>query len=145
MVRRRRMPRRPAGALCTAALLLAAACTTYRPVPAGDAPRARAFVRVRYGAPGQLWAVSPAGDTVVLNDVRELTGEISSAHGDTLGVWLRSVDRAARPAAAHARVVPASGDRVEVRRVDWDRLGLTVMLSAGLVAAYVLAVLHIGG
>jgi hypothetical protein len=132
-------------ALGTAAMLLAAACTSYRPVPAGAAPPARALVRVRYAAPGQLRAVSPAGDTVVLNDVRELTGEMASAHGDTLGVWLRSVDRAAHPAAAHVRVVPAAGDRIELRRFDWDRAGLAAILSVALIGAYLLAVSSIAG
>ena len=144
-MRRRLLPRRSAVALGTGAVLLAAACTSYRPVTAGAAPRAGALVRVRYAAPGQLRAVSPVGDTVELNDVRELTGEMASAHGDTLGVWLRSVDRAAHPAAAHVRVVPAAGDRVEVRGFDWDRAGLAAILSVGLVAAYLLAVSSIAG
>ena len=129
--------------LRAAALLLAGACASYRPVPTGAAPRPSARVRVRYAAPAQLRAVSPRGDTLRLDGVRELTGELASIAGDTLVLSLRSVDRTPHPA-AHVRVVPTAGDRIDVRRFDWDRSGLVLILG-GLVGAYLLTVIAFSG
>jgi hypothetical protein len=98
-------------------------------------------VRVRYDAPRPLRAVSPAGDTLALDAVRALTGEVAAAHGDTLEVWLLSVNGAPPPVAgARVRLVPASGDQVEAERFNTGRtLGLTLLL-VGLAAIAVVAV-----
>jgi hypothetical protein len=102
-----------------AGLLLAEACTSYRAVRPGAAPRRSTPVRVFFASPRELRAVSVAGDTVMLRNVLELTGVIEKASGDTLDVRLLTMNRRPTPAAdARVRVVPAPGDRFETRQSD---------------------------
>ena len=94
-------------------------CTSYHALRPGTPQRPSTPLRVVFGSPQELRAISTSHDTVRLRNVLELTGMIDSASGDTLSVRLLTVNRRVVPAAdARVRIVPASGDRFETQQVD---------------------------
>jgi hypothetical protein len=108
----------------------------YRPARIDAAGPTPAPVRVRYAAPQALRAVTPAGDTVVFAAVRELTGQVAAARGDTVDLDVHTVNGAPPPGpGTRARVVLADGRRVEVERFDPVRSAGLTLLVAGLAAA----------
>ena len=116
-------------------------CTSVRPLRPGNTVRAPSPLRVWYSGPQQLRIVSAAGDTLVLGEVRELTGIVESVSGDTLNVRLQSVNRRTEPASGgRVQVLPSAADRVEARQHDAAGSALVFLLgfAAALGAAFLI-------
>ena len=120
-------------------LLISSSCRSLQPLEAG-APVPTGAVRVRFAAPRDLLAVSPAGDTIALGGVRALRGRVDAERGDTLAVRVDSVwgTSASRAGGSRLTVVRGPEDRVEVRRFSQRR---TAWLIVGLGAVALVAVL----
>jgi hypothetical protein len=112
-------------------------CSTRVPLRAGARPAEGADVRVRFAAPRALRLGMPAGDTVALGGVREVTGRVLAARGDTLEVRVEALAPAVPGIRdSRGRVVLGGGDRLAVRRGS-----ATQTVALGLAAAVGLVVL----
>ena len=132
-------------------LFLSASCRSLQPLEAG-APVPTGAVRVRFAAPRDLLAVSPAGDTIALGGVRALRGRVDAERGDTLAVRVDSVwgTSASRAGGSRLTVVRVPEDRVEVPRFSQRRragliLGMAALALVAVLISAMNAVDDLGG
>ena len=126
-----RMYRQPALALCAAAHLAGSGCYRHIPLRPGTAPTPAADVRVRFAAPRELRGTTPDGSDVVMPGTREISGRVAAVRGDTLHLRLdTAAPRTEWVRGARVAVVPATGDRLALRRGQPG--GTAVLVAAGL-------------
>lgn len=90
-------------------------CVSHRAIAPGAATAA-SEVRVRFADPRALPAVTSRGDTATLDAASAVIGDVVAVRGDTIELRVSEL-RPSRPSrrGAVVRIVPAPGDRVDVR------------------------------
>lgn len=120
--------------LTMAAATLAAACHSYKPLPA-PASAVGKTVKVQYSVPRTLVAVRGASGDSVFTEVSALRGRVVDAVGDTMHVVLQRITDTALdhdvPPGMTVTVVPAPSVAVDVLAVDE---GKTVAFAGGTLA-----------
>ena len=124
--------------------LVASSCRSYLPVR-GHELRPTTPVQVRLVTPRSLTLVPPAGDTVSVRGVQELTGEVTRSSGDTLEIQVRSINRRPPPQAdARVTIAPVAGDRVDALRFSPGKsLGMVAVLFGAAIGAVFIAFLFL--
>ena len=136
-----------------AAAILAAACHSYKPLPA-PASAVGKTVKVQFSVPRTLVAVRGASGDSVFSDVSALRGRVVDAVGDTMHVVLQRITDTALdhpvPPGMTVIVVPAPSVAVDVLAVDEGKTaalagGTLVVVSVIAVAALLALVLAAAG
>jgi hypothetical protein len=117
-------------------VLAAVGCSSYRPVEL--LPGAAEAVRVSFPAPRDIHARTPAGDSMLLTDVREIQGTVISAQRDTIHLRIASMrgpwgNFNGLPEGTVAAVPRDASVRVEAKAFDSGRTAATSAGAAGIV------------
>ncbi len=111
----------------------AAGCSSYRPI-ARQTP-ADTPVRVRFASTRDVVARTPAGDSLLLTNLRELRGAVVSATADTVHVRIATLRKlpgshGEAPAGAIAAVPRDALVRIDAKTFDGEKTGGAVLLVA---------------